>query len=117
MRHKRFPFQLNSYGHIKDADRDTHLRDMMEQILFTIPGERINRPDFGCGVQMMVFDSTQAELLAVKQVQIQTELLKYLGDMIRLENVEITHNESQVSVLIRYASLIDHEVKEVYFQR
>ena len=115
--HKYFPFQINSYGHIETADDDAHIRQMMEQILFTIPGERVNRPHFGCGVQMMVFGSTQPELLAVKQSMIETELQQYLGHLVRLEAVQITQKESRVSVLIRYTVLNHNQSHEAVFTR
>ena len=50
-----FPFQPDHRGRSAEADDATHLRDMIEQVLFTVPGERVNRPDFGCGLLQLVF--------------------------------------------------------------
>jgi phage baseplate assembly protein W len=100
--HKSFPFNFNRYGHIEDADASKHIRDMMEQILFTVPGERVNRPDFGCGVQRMVFGTTRPEMMSVKQAEIQSELHRYLGHLISLQEVRVTTQESRIEILIRY---------------
>ena len=115
--HINFPFQINHYGHIQEADADKHLRDMMEQILFTIPGERVNRPDFGCGVQMLVFGSIMPEMLSVKQSMIQAEIQKYLGHLLQLKEVKITTEDSQLNILIRYAPFTDNQTKEAVFTR
>jgi len=114
---KSFPFQINHYGHISEADADKHLRDMMEQILFTIQGERVNRPEFGCGVQMLVFGSIQPEMLTVKQSLIQMELQKYLGHLMQLREVKISTEESKLTILIRYTSFADNQLYEAVFTR
>lgn len=115
--HKSFPFKINQYGHIQDADDDKHLRDMMEQILFTIPGERVNRPTFGCGVQLLVFGSIQPEMLSVKQSMIQTELQQYLGHLMQLQTVNITAQESRLNILIRYLPFAGNQAREAVFTR
>ena len=115
--HKSFPFQINHYGHINEADDEKHLRDMMEQILFTIQGERVNRPDFGCGVQLLVFSAIQPEMLTVKQSLIQMELQKYLGHLMQLREVKISTQDSQLNILIRYTSFADNQLHEAVFTR
>lgn len=112
-----FPLQFDSYGHIADCEQDEHIRDMMEQILFTLPGERVNRPDFGCGVQMLVFSAIQPELLSVKQNQIQAEIQRYLGHLLRLNKVEISAQDSQLSILIEYLSFARNQTQSVVFKR
>lgn len=115
--YKSFPYKYNNYGHIADASNDTHIRDMMEQILFTIPGERVNRPDFGCGVQTMVFGTTIPEVLTVKQSGIQSQLQQYLGHLISLKEVKITTEESRVNILIRYVVFADQKEFTQVFSR
>jgi phage baseplate assembly protein W len=116
--HKRFPFQINRYGHVQESDDNDHLREMMEQILFTIPGERVNRPDFGCGIQMLVFGTTQSELIALKQSSVHAELQKYLGHLTRFDEVRITVSEdSRVDILIRYTPHTYQQQQEVTFTR
>ena len=112
---KSFPFKYNNYGQIQESDKDHHIREMMEQILFTIPGERVNRPDFGCGIQTMVFGTTLPEVMAVKQSGIQGQLQKYLGHLIKLQEVKITTDESRVDILIRYVIFANQkEYTEVF---
>lgn len=100
--YKKFPFQFNLYGHISSTTYDLHIQEMLEQILFTSPGERVNRPDFGCGVELMVFGSTSPEILSVKQTQINSQIQKWLGHLIQVLEVKITTNENRVEILIRY---------------
>ena len=50
-----YPFTIDNRGGVGVTDEDDHIRDMIEQVLFTNPGERVNRPDFGCGLRRMVF--------------------------------------------------------------
>jgi uncharacterized protein len=114
---KSFPFNYNIYGHVEDAGIDKHIRDMMEQILFTIPGERVNRPDFGCGVQNMVFGSTLPEVMSVKQTGIQSQLQRYLGHLIKLQEVKVTTEESRVDILIRYIVYADQSEHTKVFTR
>jgi len=69
----RFPFEPDARGRSRNADDATHVRDMIEQVLFTVPGERVNRPDFGCGLLQLVFapnSDTLAERIAVESVNV-----------------------------------------------
>ena len=115
--YKSFPYRYNTYGHIQESGYNDHVREMMEQILFTIPGERVNRPDFGCGVQTMVFGTTRPEIMTVKQTGIQGQLQKYLGHLINLKEVKITTEESRVDILIRYVVFADQKENTQVFSR
>jgi len=112
---KSFPFRFDKYGHIQNADNNEHVREMMELILFTMPGERVNRPDFGCGVQLMVFGSTVGEVMSVKQANIQSELQRHLGHLINIQEVVISTEESRVNILIRYVLYADENQHQVIF--
>ncbi len=110
--HKSFPFCINNYGHIHEADEHQHVREMMEQILFTLPGERVNRPEFGCGLQLMVFGETVPEVLFVKQANVHSELQKYLSHLVHIDEVKVSTEGSQVNVLVRYALLRDLSLRD-----
>ena len=56
-----FPFHSDSRGRTATTDDDDHIRDMIEQFLFTNPGERVNRPDFGSGLLQLVFAPNSPE--------------------------------------------------------
>ncbi|HEY2325614.1 MAG TPA: GPW/gp25 family protein, partial [Thermoanaerobaculia bacterium] len=62
-----YPFQLDSRGRTAGCDDARHVRDMLEQLLFTNAGERVNRPDFGSGLQQLIFAPNSPELAAALQ--------------------------------------------------
>jgi len=97
-----FPFHFNGQGRTGSADDDDHIRDMIEQLLFTSPGERVNRPDFGSGLLQMVFAPNSPELAAALQYTTQAALQRYLGDLIDLQSLEVTSQESTLEVVVKY---------------
>ena len=74
-----FPYQFNTRGRTAEADEDRHIRDLIEQLLFCSPGERVNRPDFGTGLLQLVFAPNSPELAAATQLMIQGALQQWLG--------------------------------------
>ncbi len=97
-----FPYHFNSRGRTADADYDTHIRDLIEQVLFTAPGERVNRPDFGSGLLRLVFAPNSDQLAATTQYLVQGSLQQYLGDLIQVDAVEVEHEASTLRVSVRY---------------
>ena len=77
-----FPFHFDGRGRTAATDDDDHIRDMIEQLLFTSPGERVNRPDFGSGLLQLVFAPNSPELAAALQFTMQAALQRWLGDLI-----------------------------------
>jgi phage baseplate assembly protein W len=75
---------------------------MIEQVLFTIPGERVNRPDFGSGVQQLIFAPNSEELAAASQFLVKGALEQWLGDVIDVEAVEVDSEDSNVKIFIQY---------------
>ena len=75
---------------------------MIEQLLFTNPGERVNRPDFGSGLLQMVFAPNSPELAAALQFTTQAALQRYLGDLIHLQTLEVTSQDSSLNVVVKY---------------
>ena len=63
-----FPFHFDGRGRTAETAGDVHIRDLVEQVLFTAPGERINRPTFGCGLAQMVFTPNSEELAAAEEI-------------------------------------------------
>lgn len=100
--HYSFPFQIDKNGKTTTVDDETHIKQMIEQILFTSPGERVNRPDFGCGLNQLVFASNSDELVISTQFLVQGSLQKWLGEFITVESVKITNNESKLVITIQY---------------
>lgn len=97
-----FPYDFDGRGRTATTDDDSHIRDMIEQLLFTSPGERVNRPDFGSGLLQMVFAPNSPELAAALQYTTQAALQRYLGDLIDLQSLEVTSQDSTLSVVVKY---------------
>ncbi|TYO63524.1 GPW/gp25 family protein [Bradyrhizobium hipponense] len=98
-----FPFHFDSHGRTAAADDDTHVRDMIEQLLFTNPGERINRPDFGSGLLQLVFSPNSPEMAAALQFSMRGALQRWLGDVIELQDLHVTSNDSTLTIAVQYA--------------
>src|SRR5260370_25239467 len=84
-----FPYHFDSRGRTATTDPDDHVRDMIEQLIFTNPGERVNRPDFGSGLLQMIFGPNSPELAAALQVTLQAALQPWLGDAIALPSLDV----------------------------
>jgi phage baseplate assembly protein W len=97
-----FPLHFDNRGRIAATEDDDHVRDMIEQFLFTNPGERANRPDFGSGLLQLVFAPNSPELAATVQFTIQAGLQRWLSDVIVVQKVEVTSEDSMLRVLVQY---------------
>lgn len=97
-----FPYQFNGKGGTAQTDFEDHVRDMVEQVLFTAPGERVNRPTFGCGLLRLVFAPNSDELAATTQFLVQGALQQWLGDVIQVDDVVVENNDSRLEVTVRY---------------
>jgi phage baseplate assembly protein W len=98
-----FPLHFDSNGRTASTDDANHIRDMIEQLLFTSPGERVNQPDFGSGLLQMVFAPNSPELAAALQFTTQAALQRYLGDLIDLRELQVTSDDARLNVTVRYA--------------
>ncbi|MBO9205503.1 MULTISPECIES: GPW/gp25 family protein [Niastella] len=98
----KFPYQFNTEGRTASTDDNTHIRDMIEQLLFTTPGERVNRPTFGCGLLQLVFQPNSNELTATIHFLIQGSLQQWLGDLIEVNTVDVQHEEATLQITIIY---------------
>jgi len=100
-----FPFHFDSRGRTATAGDEDHIREMIEQLLFTNPGERVNRPDFGSGLLQMVFAPNSPELAAALQFTVQAALQQWLGDLIQIQQLEVSSDNSTLAVSLTYAIL------------
>ena len=80
---------------------------MIEQVLFTMPGERVNRPDFGSGLLQLMFSPASEELVAATQFLVQSSLQQWLGDLISVEEVAVESQDSILTVSVRYQVLLN----------
>lgn len=97
-----FPLHFDSRGRTATTDDDDHIRDMIEQLLFTSPGERVNRPDFGTGLLQLVFAPNSPELATALQFTMQAALQRWLGDLIELQALNVTSEDATLSIEVRY---------------
>jgi uncharacterized protein len=98
-----FPFHIDQRGRTAATDDDDHIRDMIEQVLFCSPGQRVNRPDFGSGLLQLVFAPNSAELVTALESIVQSALQQWLGELIELGPVEVTGEDAVIRVDVRYA--------------
>lgn len=111
-----FPFQINRHGVARTTDERAHVRQMIEQLLFTTPGERVNRPDFGCGLATLLFDNASPELALATQALVQASLQRWLGDLIQVRLVQVQADQSTLRVRIEYLLLADRTLQRDLFQ-
>ena len=109
-----FPFKFDNRGRTAVTDDEAHIRDMIEQVLFTSPGERVNRPDFGSGLMQLVFAPNSTELAATTQMLVQGALQKWLGDLIQVQSVQVESEDEKLRIAIEYTirSSQQHQVAE-----
>lgn len=97
-----FPYRFDGRGHTRDDEEAAWIRGLIEQVLFTAPGERVMRPDFGSGLRELVFAPNSPELAATTQFLVQGALQQWLGELIAVEAVEVEAVEARLSVTVRY---------------
>jgi phage baseplate assembly protein W len=112
-----FPYHFDGRGRTATTDRDDHVRDMIEQLIFTNPGERVNRPDFGSGLLQMIFGPNSPELASVLQVTLQAALQRWLGDVIAVRSLAVSAVDSTLTVDLSYQLRDGGEVQSASFTR
>lgn len=98
-----YPFEIDKNGKTAVVSAELHVTQMIEQVLFTTPGERVNRPTSGSGVNQLVFAPLRDELLTAIQVLVQGALQQWLGDLITVISVQVSSQDSILQVQVRYA--------------
>jgi hypothetical protein len=108
-----YPFRFDGRGLTAANSLDEHVRDLIEQVLLTAPGERVMRPDFGSGIQQLVFAGNSPELAASTQFLVQGALQSTLAGLIAVEAVEVTAEEGTLVVNVRYVNLHTGTLEQV----
>jgi Bacteriophage baseplate protein W len=98
-----FPFAFDGRGRTAATAYEDHVRDLIEQVLFTAPGERVNRPTFGCGLLQLVFAPNSDALAAATQLTVQAALQQWLGDIIDVASVEVENTDATLRVTVTYS--------------
>lgn len=112
-----YPFQVDRRGRTAADSRDDHIRHLIEQVLFTAPGERVNRPEFGVNIRQFVFAGGGNETTAAAQFLVQGELERWLGEIIDIQAVDVTTDDSTLNVEVRYIVRADQQHKVAQFSR
>jgi uncharacterized protein len=112
-----YPFNFDTKGRTADTSEADHIRDMIEQFLFTRPGERVNRPDFGSGLMQLVFAPNSPELAATLQFTVQAGLQQWLGDLIEIEGLTVTAEEAVLRIELIYQIRRTKESRSEIFAR
>ena len=112
-----FPLHLGGHGATAVTDGPGHLRDLIEQLLFTGPGERVNRPGFGSGLLQLLFLPNSEPLAAATQAAVTGALAQWLGDRIQVRGVEVVANDATLEVTVRYTDLDTGQAQVETFSR
>lgn len=112
-----YPFHIDGRGRTADTDQDDHIRDLIEQVLFTAPGERVNRPAFGSGLMQLVFAPNSDELATATQFMVQGALQQWLGDLIQVQNVKVESEAATLQVTVEYIVLRNQQKQVARFSR
>src|SRR5438128_12079766 len=115
MSHLDFPYHIDGRGRTAVTDDADHVRDLIEQVLFTSPGERVMRPDFGSGLLALVFEPNSTTLAATTQMLVQGALQQHLSHLIAVQGVEVVNDDGALLVDVRYVVLRDRTTQSANF--
>jgi phage baseplate assembly protein W len=112
-----YPYRFDGRGQTAQAVTDDHIRDLIEQTLFTSPGERVNRPTFGTGLRQLIFAPNSGELATATQFLVQGALQQWLGDLIQIEAVQVESQDAALNVKVQYLVRQAQQRQVVEFSR
>ena len=115
--HLHHPYGFNGRGATATADEAAWIRGLIEQVIFTTPGERLMLPDFGSGLMQLVFAPNSPALASTTQFLVQGALQRWLGDLITLEAVDVEAEEASLRVSVRYTILRSQTTQSATFER
>jgi len=98
----KFPYQFDGRGRTAQTDESGYIRDLIEQVLLTSPGERVMRPTFGSGVLQLVFAAASPEVAATTQFLIQGALQQWLGDVITVDTIDVQAQDGALLIIVQY---------------
>ncbi|WP_298984393.1 GPW/gp25 family protein [Caldilinea sp.] len=97
-----YPYAVDGGGRTARAEDEEHIRQLIEQLLFTAPGERVNRPTFGTGLRQLLFAPNSPELATALEFMVQAALQEVLGELIRVEALDVAAEEATLRVAVHY---------------
>lgn len=111
------PLHFDQRGRTAECDDERYARELIEAVLFTAPGERVMRPDFGSGLPQLVFAPNSPELAAATQMLVQGALTQWLSDLIAVQRVEVTADDAALRVTVVYTLKGDETQRVATFER
>ena len=112
-----YPWSIGDDGRTALVEQPRHVRDLIELVLFTSPGERVNRPTFGSGLLQAVFGPASDEVAATAEMLVQSSLQQWLGDLIEVEAIDVAHDDARLTVTIQYLIRADQQRRVDTFVR
>lgn len=112
-----YPYQFGADGRTGQSSDPQHIRDLIEQVLFTAPGERVMHPDFGSGAARLVFAPNSVELAGATQMLVQASLQQWLNTLIVVQAVNVQAADASLSVIVQYAIRSTGDVVQQTFAR
>jgi phage baseplate assembly protein W len=109
------PYHVDGRGRTAETDRHDHLRDLIFQVLFTAPGERVNRPDFGCGIGQLTFMPNSDQLAAATQFLVQGALTRWLDSVIVVQLVDVQAVDNRLVVNVVFSDRRSGEQRRATF--
>jgi uncharacterized protein len=112
-----YPFHFDSNGLTASTTQEDHVRDMIEQVLFTTPGERVNRRDFGSGLLRSIFEPIGDAFAIATESTVRAALVQWLSEVATIEQVAVSNRDSTVEVIVRYIVRGTEERRTAQFTR
>ncbi len=114
--HLDFPYRIDGAGRTASTDdARRHVRNLIEAVLFTAPGERVNRPEFGSGLRELLFDVNSEAMASATEFMVQSAIQRYLSDLVVIESLEVERDEGRLNVTLTYALRAEEErVTEIF---
>lgn len=103
--HIDFPWSFDAGGRTASIDHEGHVKDMLELVLFTDLGERVNRPGFGCGLRQLVFAPNSPDLATALKFTMKAAIDRELADVLHLGTLRVEAEDAALRVEVTYTVL------------
>jgi Bacteriophage baseplate protein W len=110
-----YPYRFDARGCTAEVPDAAYVRGLIEQLLFTAPGERVMRPEFGSGVRQLLFAPNSETLAAVVQMTVQAALTQWLGQAIVVNEVAAEAVDETLTLSVRYVLRLTGETRVEVF--
>jgi hypothetical protein len=111
--HIDYPFHFDGLGSTATTEDEDYIRDLIEQLLLTAPGERVNRPEFGCGLVSHLFEPNNTEGAAAVGIAVQSSLQQLMGDLVNVESLDVSAEDAVLRLDLQYSLRLTGERGEM----